>query len=899
MKKTYILFLIFSFVHAHAQTITTIAGTGVAGYSGDGGQATAARLNYPEGIKVDRHGNIFFADWGSHCIRKITSSGIITTIAGTPGTYGYSGDGGPATAALLDMAHDIVIDKHDNIYIAEDYNDRIRKIDTAGIITTFAGGGTTTGSGAGDGGQATNARLNAPRSIAIDTVGNIYFYEAVSNRVRKVDTNGIITAFAGISFSSGFSGDGGPATAATLRYHCSVGTDKKGNVYIADFGNSRIRKVDTAGIITTIAGTGTPGAMGDGGFATVAQIGNAWGSIFTDDLENIYITDQSLQTVRKINRFGIINTIAGTGGTGYSGNGGDAIYATFRWPIGSTMDNQGNIFISDHQNWAIRKITNTPAFIADSFKTYIDKSCTGPELRVVVNHYTPGMFVKTFFSDGSADSSAIPMSGYVYVFHTYMISGTYTIKQVLYSGGAIDSFSYSYSHSRCTSISLQLFQETNANCTKDTGEHFISRLASIAVDSNGVTIDTLSCASGVYYNARGIAGDIYTYRVISAPAGSLAFCPASGTFNDTIINGVYTRPPLLFGMACDSTSLTDLGIFSSVRTGIHIQNGDIYAYNNSCNPAPSTITLYHSPKFAYYNANPAPSLATSSFVRWDVPALSNTDSLPFHIFYYLRTSGSFLLPGDTAHSSVIITSATTDADTSNNTISFIDTARAAFDPNEIIVSPGGSISSGTELQYTIHFENTGNDTAANIYVLDTLPNTVEIGTYKIIAASHVMFVTKFSDSLGNNILKFDFPNIKLPDSSHHDVCKGMVTYTIKTKNGLPDCTPINNRAGIYFDDNEVVLTNTARNIIGCNVGILTVNTSEDVKVFPNPAADVLNIQTPLYAYESYVVTNSIGSTLLHGNLNNAKVNISSLTPGIYYLKLTGKAGVAVRKFVKR
>ena len=304
-------------------TITTVAGNGFGaggtasgGYSGDGGQATAAELNGPFGLAIDRGGNIIFADGYNHVVRKVSTSGIITTIAGK-NTTGYTGDGGAATAATLNNPVGIAIDKKGNIYIADDHNNAIRKVDTAGKIYTFAGN--NTGGYSGDGGQATTAAIKDPIGVCTDTAGNVYFAEADNGVIRMVNTLGIISTFAGRT-DTGYSGDGGAATAARLRSPERVNTDDSGNVYISDFFNNVVRKVNPAGIITTFAGDGTgagtggsTGAYGgDGGPATAAQLTLPSG-VAVGHTGLVYICDRGNQVIRRIGPAVPVDTVNHTG----------------------------------------------------------------------------------------------------------------------------------------------------------------------------------------------------------------------------------------------------------------------------------------------------------------------------------------------------------------------------------------------------------------------------------------------------------------------------------------------------------------------------------------------------------------------------------------------------------
>ena len=249
-------------------TITTIAGTGEFGFSGDGGPAVEAELRNLYGVAVDSAGNLYIADTRNRRIRKIDSTGTITTIAGT-GEVGFSGDGGPAAVARLTFPYGVAVDSAGNLYIADTGNQRIRKVDSTGTITTIAGTGEVGFSG--DGGPAVEAELRNPYGVAVDSAGNVYIADSSNHRIRKVDSTGTITTIAGTG-EVGFSGDGGPAVEAELRSPRGVAVDSAGNVYIADVSDRRIRKVDSTGTITTIAGTGEVGFSGDGGPAVEAEL---------------------------------------------------------------------------------------------------------------------------------------------------------------------------------------------------------------------------------------------------------------------------------------------------------------------------------------------------------------------------------------------------------------------------------------------------------------------------------------------------------------------------------------------------------------------------------------------------------------------------------------------------
>ena len=329
--------------------ITTAAGNGFFSYSGDGGPAASAQLGGTRDVAVDRAGNVYLADQDNHVIRKISPQGIITTIAGNR-TAAYSGDGGPAARASLCYPTGVAADRAGNLYIADMGNYRVRKVSSGGTITTIAGTGVCNPHQSdlpgysGDGGPATSAKLDA-LDVAADSAGNVYIADSRNSRIRKVSPDGIITTVAG-NGTLGFSGDGGPATSAQIGAPYGVAVDVAGNLYIADSGH--VRKVSLDGIITTAAGNWAATSLGDGGPATSAQVGFATG-VALDGAGNLYMADADYlhSRIRKVSPAGIITTIAGTGTPGYSGDGGPATSAQLSLPIGMAVDAAGNVYIAD------------------------------------------------------------------------------------------------------------------------------------------------------------------------------------------------------------------------------------------------------------------------------------------------------------------------------------------------------------------------------------------------------------------------------------------------------------------------------------------------------------------------------------------------------------------------
>ena len=371
-----------------AGTITTIAGTGEYGYGGDGGPAVDAQLSRPWGVAVDGEGNLYIADSSDHRIRKVDSSGFITTIAGT-GASKFGGDGGPAVDAQLSSPTGMTVDDEGNLYIADYNNRRIRKVDSSGVITTIAGswfpGRNCFG---GDGGPATQAGLCYPYDVAVDGAGNVYIADRLSHRIRKVDTSGIISTIAGSRYYGGYGGDGGPATQARLNDPAGVTVDIAGNIYIADTVNRRIRKVDTSGIITTIAGSGQSvyyfRDAGDGGPATDAAISHPY-NVTVDGAGNLYITDSSHRRIRKVDSSGTINTIAGGGQRGVVGDGGPATDAYLNRPRGLALDSVGNLYIAEEDGHRVR-VVNTKPLLTGGPTYYFSHLAVGQKWQTTITY---------------------------------------------------------------------------------------------------------------------------------------------------------------------------------------------------------------------------------------------------------------------------------------------------------------------------------------------------------------------------------------------------------------------------------------------------------------------------------------------------------------------------------
>jgi uncharacterized repeat protein (TIGR01451 family) len=671
--------------------------------------------------------------------------------------------------------------------------------------------------------------------------------------------------------------------------------------YIAEQVNNRIRKVNTAGIISTIAGTGASGFSGDGGLAVNAQLFKPFYLAITAT-GDIYFSDAGNGRVRKINSAGIISTVAGMGGTtNCTGIGGPALNASIE-PIGIGVDQGQNVYLTDDICRDVYKVGAIPTIVSDSFSVYIDNLCNGLELTAVA-HSSSNLKLNVSFGDGSPavlGSLSPTTSGdeVVSMTHSYAQPGSYTMRMVLLNGTAhIDSVTYSYNSLLCNTLPVRFYYDANSNCIKDSAEtNYLS--ITTEVDSNGIAIDTISATSGFDYTAYGNSGDVYSFRVLSAPAGMSVSCGSGGVITDTLQVGIYNNSMKDMALSCSTGTAFDLAEYVMTQGGKHLFTGDIIINNTYCNSVPATLTANLDPKYSFVHSVPAPTSVSGSTVTWDLGNVAA--NLPqVHINFSCEVPGAWLSPGDTVYTHYSVTPVTADIIPDNNDCGNTDTIKTSYDPNEMTVIPEGSIASGTKLQYAIEFENTGNATARNIYVMDTLSDYVIPSSMKVLASSAIMNVIPIKAG-GHNILKFDFPNIQLLDSSHHNQCTGTFMFTINSRAGLPIGTTIFNHAGIFFDDNPVVMTNTVEDIIDLPSGVNNPGIANDIQFYPNPATTELTIKMDKDAYSSFVIANEIGQVIMQHQLSalQTKLDISSLQAGLYYITLKGENGIKVQKFVK-
>ncbi len=615
------LLLLSASCFSQISVISTIAGNHTIGYTGDGFSALSATMHNPADITFDITGNFYIVDYSNNVVRKVNNAGIISTFAGT-GTVGYSGDSGPATNAQFNTPAGICSDSYGNIYISDFDNNVVRKVNNSGTISTFAGGGTgTTLSG-----FATSVALSHPRGLATDRYGNIYIAVQGYNKICKVNTSGIISTIAGTGGGT-YGGDGAQATAAQLNYPNGIAIDSTGNIYIGDSYNNRVRKINTSGIISTVAGNGTGTFAGDGTAATNASLWLPY-SVAVNNAGEIYISDWQNSVVRKVNASGIISSFAGNNVAGYSGDGGAASAAKIYLPSGILFDSVGNLIFGDYGNNVIRKVNtnhspyfvngtlqtinvcrNTSSYSINSFLSISDRDLSQTEIWAISSfpvHGSLGGFTYTGSSTGGTISpsgiSYSPTTGYygrdsfiVQVSDGFDVGITKIIVNVdtLPNAGAISCAS-----SVCVAASISISDAT-ANgigvwSSNSFGSIAITGSTTGILTSNSVGIDTIrytitnSCSTAVAIRIVTVNA-IPNSGVISGPANVCV--SASISLTDAATGGTWSVTNSIVSISGGIVTGVSLGVDTVKYTVSNTCGISVATYVISTNPLPNASTI--------------------------------------------------------------------------------------------------------------------------------------------------------------------------------------------------------------------------------------------------------------------------------------------------------------------
>ena len=917
-----LLILLAGMAHAQTFIIQKVAGNGSTVYPGNGVLATNAGMD-PYGLAFDSSDDLYISDYQNNSVRKIDHlTGLITTVAGN-GTAGFSGDGGPATGAQLNAPSGLAIDAAGDLFICDYNNNRIRKVDhITGLISTIAGTGTTSGY-SGDGGPAVNAKLYHPMQVIFSSAGDLLIGDFGNDVIRKIDhATGIITTIIG-NGNTGYAGDGGPAINAEFRGPGNITFDSAGNLYICDTYNYVVRKVDhVTGIITTIAGNGTSGFSGDGGAATSAQFYQPSG-IAVDPAGDVFISDYNNDRIRKIDHLtGIISTAVGST-AGYSGDGGLATNAQIESPD-KLLYHNGSLYLCDGYNNRVRKVSvGCSSYIIHNSASVSASLCVTDSAVGIFNssRFNSGLYDNSCtvpvtctvdWGDGITTNKLMSCSGNYSVTtkHKYTAPGTYTYK-VKYQGAACtDSIVGSVTITPCGNLSGNVFNDLNNDCTQNAGEPGLSNvMMKASLGSN--TYFAWTNATGNYSFGTLPAGT-YLIQVNNMPGGYTVTCSGSLPHTTAVATGTVMEN---FALYCGLYDLAVTGIFQNSaffpgQTDAVLPQVGIY--NNACNfNIPGKVKLVLSPCLTYTtaighfhtppsNIIPAPGGDT---IVWNISNINNlgwwNNTYDFWTHVAVCTNAQV---GDTACLTVMVLPTAGDANPNNNILRRCFVIGVSYDPNFKEADKKGSGVQGfipqstQELTYTLHFQNTGTAKAWNIYVLDTISNHLDLNSIEVIGASHP--VQPFL--LGNRTMKFMFANIMLPDSTHDEEhSHGYVTYRIRLNTALPYNTKIKNTGYIYFDYNDPVSTNTTLHTIQSPTGIEGLD-EQLISVYPNPGTGIINISSAKSMSRIRLV-NLLGEVIRTEEVrsNQATLDVSDLKPNIYFLQITDtEQGISTQKIVK-
>jgi sugar lactone lactonase YvrE len=603
--------------------------------------ALTAPLILPSAIVFDSTGNLYIAETGNHTIRKVDIGGHLTTLAGS-GMQGFSGDSGPATVATLDSPQGLALDTANNLYIADTHNHRIRKLDlTTGIITTIAG---STAGFSGDSGPASSAQLNLPTALALDDAGNLYLADTGNHRIRKISTAGIITTIAGTG-TQGFSGDTGPATSAAIDSPTGLAVDAANNLYLADTHNHRIRRIDaTSGIITTIAGAGTAGFSGDTSAAAKATLSLPHG-LFIDANGNLYLADTANHRIRRIDATtGIITTAVGDGTQAFSGDGGPAIAASLDTPRSTAISPSTLLTLADTANQRIRQLTAAPS-PATTIQTIAGLGLTAPgalsltapavvaygsgQLTATLTSTSPATGTITFFDSTSSTTTTVGTSSLAANIATL---STATLPTGVHNLTATYAGDSTHLSAQSSTLSLTIAPKQLTALVTPTTLFYGQPIPGISGTLTGIlpqdssnlsaaftTTATALSSAGAYPVTATLIGSAAGNYSIANPAATLTINPApTSIVLSNLVDTAISGSPITLTAHVATTAGTPTGFVTLLDTATPLftsplpTSGDVVFTINSVAQGSHSFTAFYSGSTNYTSSTSFPQLVTVS-----------------------------------------------------------------------------------------------------------------------------------------------------------------------------------------------------------------------------------------------------------------------------------------------
>jgi uncharacterized repeat protein (TIGR01451 family) len=897
-----------------AGVITTVVGspTSGPGFSGDGGLAVNAQLSQPRDIAFDAAGNMYIIDAFNARVRKVDVNGIITTIAGNGSPAADAGDGGLAVNASFVGLSSLAIDPLGNIYLG--CQSVIRKINPAGIISTITGVASVNGipgnGYSGDGGLATAAQVNSVEEMEIDGAGNLIFAEYGNHVVRKISTAGIISTFVG-NGTPGFFGDGSIPSMAHLQFPSALAMDATGNLYIGDTWNYRVRKLDFSASPICPTNLNIAKVLGSNGAATIntsvfpavgnpAYAGQLRGDALLNPMPTIYYSNSNGTYTHTFPGNGIyfimVTSTDIISGYNCAVTGADTILIT-NSSTPRSFGRQFQIFDSTFCN------AGTPYFRDSSVFQYGYGLPNPSALYTITTNWGNG---QTTVDTGTATTpiniTSAPTS--------YTSPGSYTVQSILSGGGVPDdTLITTVNVIPCGNLTGILYHDANNDCAYG-NENLVQQ--TVQLKATDGTNTYLTWSNGGSYTFANIPAGTYTLEVLNNNTGYTTTCATSLPHSTTVLvsQTTFELLPLNctggFDIAVSGISLSG-GFFPGQSTLILPHVG---INNGTCDfVVPGQVRMVLTPCIQYQvgGANthvpdaiiPA---ATGDTLVWNVLDLNNIGSYGYWDYAVSVSTCTTAVVGDTACITMMALPTSGDVNPTNNIYTRCFEIGVSFDPNNKEVSPAGIGSAGripettSKLTYTLNFQNTGTAPAFNIYLLDTLSTDFDLNSIEIIAASHAMqpFL------LPGGVMKFQFANIQLPDSTSDEPnSHGYVTYKIQLKPGLAIGTEIKNSASIYFDYNAPVLTNTTLNTLGLLTGVNEL-TDDNLVIYPNPVADKITVRLDKNAPASISISDMLGKEVkrLRTNRIETEIDVVSLSNGIYFITVDQQGKSMRRKFVK-